>query len=383
MEAVKWEDIDREDAPERIESNQSKASLGSFWWAVSGLATICILLCLAWSSISSIVWEFATGFVFSQSFSNLQKYSQKFFAARYTFEWMAFGVVMPSATMMAVVPILFWRGGLLLRFGLTLAIAICVMNLANAGFYYSARFSWIRWGRSLQVSACWFAIPMLLLFSPMRTRLLRLTVSSLLVLMALCISILALIQAPRRDLFLWQFAYVGGFGWALLRRNWGNLALVERDSNQESISRTSSLTLLELMAISAVIVGGTTYHLRGIPQLYELQNAFVSLAMGGFTAALSSRHLVKSLSGERKEAKSLILLWGLLVTMLTTTTIAGSHYTIGYASALNSTEYVLFSTLASMMGGTFLLLQIWIVGRWLRWCGWRYLEISNAELQSL
>ena len=107
MEAVKWEDIDREDDQERIESNQSKASLGSFWWAVSGLATLCILLCLAWSSISSIVWEFATGFVFSQSFFNLQKYSQKFFAARYTFEWMAFGVVMPSATMMAVVPILF------------------------------------------------------------------------------------------------------------------------------------------------------------------------------------------------------------------------------------------------------------------------------------
>lgn len=381
MEAVKWEDIDREDEKLTVESPRSRDSLGSFWWAVSGLAVFCILNCLAWSSINSIVWEFATGLLLSPNirFAN----SQKFFATRYMFEWMANGLVLPSATVMAIVPILYWRGGLLLRFTLTLAIAICVMNLANDGSFYRSYFSWIRWGRSLQVSACWLAIPLLFLFSPMRTQLLRLTVSAILVLMALCISILALIQAPGNDLFLWQFAYVGGFGWALLRRNWGNLALAERDSDQESIDRTSSLTLLELMVISAAIVAGTTYFKKGIPQLYELQIALGSLLLGGFTAALSSRQIFKGLRDGGSSTKSMVLLWLLLVVILTLTTLAGSHFTIWYATALNSTEYILSALLASMVGGIFLVLQIWIVGRWLRWCGWHHLEIANAELPSL
>lgn len=81
----------------------------------------------------------------------------------------------PSAVIASVVPILYWRGGLLQRFGLSLVIAICVMNVALSDSYYSfVESRWDRTGRILQVIACWVSLPMLFTYSPIRTIKLRL-----------------------------------------------------------------------------------------------------------------------------------------------------------------------------------------------------------------
>ena len=159
----------------------------------------------------------------------------------------------------ALVPILYWRGGLLQRFAISVVLAVTTMNLATEAFHSS----WILKVPVRQLSAillCWIAMPVLFLWTPINTRPLRLIVACGLMLLSLCLSILHMFSAPRNiNLLYWEALYGASLCYALIRRNWGRVAILESGSELDQIERTSSRTLLEIMAVCGLACAASMY----------------------------------------------------------------------------------------------------------------------------
>ena len=69
-----------------------------------------------------------------------------------------------------------------------------------------------------------------------------------------------MISAPRNiNLLYWEALYGAAFCYALLRRNWGRVAILEAGTMLEQIERTSSRTLLEFMVVCGLACVASTY----------------------------------------------------------------------------------------------------------------------------
>jgi hypothetical protein len=272
MASIDWDNIDTESAaPAPVKKELTPTQVASFWWGCCGLAVLALLSSVGIGALFEILLYAVQKWIYRSIEQGDVPLSPKHFwgisqAIRISFE----SCFVPSAVIASIVPILYWRGGLLQRFGISLAIAVCVMNVAIAdSYHYLVQMRLSGSIRVLQIIACWVSLPLLFSYSPIRTAKLRLIVSSMVLTIAVCISVLVLIDAPRASrLVSWQALYIAGFSWALFRRNWGNTVVLEGGTTTTEVERTSSRTLMELMIISAIaIVAGILFTGRDLERI--------------------------------------------------------------------------------------------------------------------
>ena len=229
-------------------------SIKSFWVCCSGLAVFAILASVGVLSIAKFdndLSSLLTSFWRSQNFRAL---------------WMAVSAVqavfrasvIPGFVLGVLLPVLYWRGGLMQRFGISVVIAVTVMNLTTGHLGASGVKVPIR--QVIAILLCWMVMPAIFLWTPIKTRNLRMIVASCLMALTLCLSILHMFEAPENINYLyWESLYGAAFGYALIRRNWGRVAILESATRGEQIERTSTRTLLELMAVCGLACAASMY----------------------------------------------------------------------------------------------------------------------------
>jgi len=376
MASMDWDNLDSElAAPAPGKKELSPSQVASFWWGCCGFAVLALLSSVGLGAMLELCVQVFERWVHDWIKMGDSSLAPRhlwgmFLAIRISFE----SCFVPSAVIASVVPILYWRGGLLQRFGLSLVIAICVMNVALSDSYYSfVESRWDRTGRILQIIACWVSLPMLFTYSPIRTITLRLIASSVVLTIAVCISILVLIDAPQASrLVSWQALYLAGFSWALFRRNWGNTVVSEGGTTATEVERTSSRTLMELMIISAIaIVAGILFTGRDLERIAI--DGLIHFGLGLVAAALSIWVLFQF------DSKGLRFWIAQAVSFLCITAIAflvnlyenyfqQSNY---YITLIEPSTQMLLLSFCSAGAGLCWMLHLAFVAAWFRICVWR------------
>ena len=216
--------------------------------------------------------------------------------------------------------------------------------------------------------------PVLFLFTPINTRQLRLIVASCLLVLTFCVSVINMIDLRRSlELLYWESVFGSAFLYALLRRNWGKVAMLESASTVDQIERTSTRTLLELMTVSGLACASVMYWSDSTYAgllLYFVQASVLGLA----SVQVSMACFRKIYVWRPKHIPLFVFLWlvmWILISANSLLNLVHSRYNnaLWYAFVSSSTVY---SVVASACCASLLLLvHTVIVGYWLRLCGWR------------
>jgi len=380
MASVDWDDIGSDSAaPGPVKKELTPTQVSSFWWGCCGLAVLALLSSVGVGATLELCLRTFQKWIYGWGVQGNSSISSSHFwgisrAVVMTFK----SVFVPAAVIASVVPILYWRGGLLQRFGISLAIATCVMNVAMADSYHNIFQMRVSVSvRILQMIACWVSLPLLFCYSPIRTTKLRLIVSSMVLTMAVCISILVLIDAPQASrLISWQALYLAGFSWALFRRNWGSTVVLEGGTTTAEIERTSSRTLMELMIVSAIaIVAGMIFTGRNSERIAT--DGLIHFGLGLATAALSIWVLCQFDSKGLRFWTILFVAFLLLSLLSLIVNLYESYFQQNnyYIHGLDPLSQMLLLTLCSAGAGIFWLLHMVFLAIWLGFCGWRISRI--------
>ncbi|MEQ1827336.1 MAG: hypothetical protein ABL921_15370 [Pirellula sp.] len=359
-----WSDAhDREPTGE-----PSRESIKSLWLGFSGLAVIALSGCWLLNLLPPCLRIVVNWYRFNSGWTSA---STRFPALLVFYcETFVHDFLMPAIVLASVVPILYWRGSLSMRFIVSIVIAVTCMNATSEPFRYHNDFG-IRSFRIAQIAACWIAIPFLFLCTPIRTRPLRLWVSSGTLLLAFCISMLPMHHAPRSvHVMHWESLYIAGFCLVLLRRNWGSVAFLESTATLGDIDRTSTWTLLELMAIAGVSISILMYWTNRMDR--ELLTSSVVSAVLGVAIAAQSMYLYRrTLKTQRMILGPWILICLALSCALMPCAAIATLRWYGQAwSTLFSTETICIAIAFGLLAGLFLATYLLVCVSWLRWCGW-------------
>jgi hypothetical protein len=380
MASVDWDDIGSDSAaPGPVKKELTPTQVSSFWWGCCGLAVLALLSSVGVGATLELCLRTFQKWIYGWVVQGNSSISSSHFwgisrAVVMTFK----SVFVPAAVIASVVPILYWQGGLLQRFGISLAIATCVMNVAMADSYHNIFQMRVSVSvRILQIIACWVSLPLLFCYSPIRTTKLRLIVSSMVLTMAVCISILVLIDAPQASrLISWQALYLAGFSWALFRRNWGSTVVLEGGTTTAEIERTSSRTLMELMIVSAIaIVAGMIFTGRNSERIAT--DGLIHFGLGLATAALSIWVLCQFDSKGLRFWTILFVAFLLLSLLSLIVNLYESYFQQNnyYIHGLDPLSQMLLLTLCSAGAGIFWLIHMVFLAIWLGFCGWRISRI--------
>jgi hypothetical protein len=280
--------------------------------------------------------------------------------------------MMPCIVIASVIPILFWRGGLGQRFAISLALAITTMNYSLFNIWYLGMRS-----QDLQallaILGCWAMFPILFLFTPIKTIQLRFIAATCLLILTVCVSVIHMIGLRRSyDVLSWVSLYGAAFLYALIRRNWGNVALLEAGVSSDRIERTSSRTMLEMMIACGLACAVAIYltktelnrpiWLLGQTSLFAIVYVFVSLAT-----------IRSVLHWERKKIW-LFMLCGLLACLLMTWSSFSTQYVVGNRWG-NIRQFFQSTAPVSIGLGVLFATTYWMVflvtlGWWIKRCGW-------------
>ncbi len=349
----------------------SRKSIKSFWVGSSGLAVLAIL-----ASIN----VFTLGKPNSWLVSLLHiPFGQSQWDACYEINIVIGSSLIPSLVLGALVPVLYWRGGLLQRFAISVVLAVTTMNLTTEIFRYSPNLK-VPVRQLIAILLCWIAMPVLFLWTPINTRPLRLIVASGLMLLSLCLSILHMFSAPRNiNLLYWEALYGASFCYALLRRNWGRVAILEAGTELEQIERTSSRTLLELMVVCGLACAASMYWSTSFYSgvVLQLTQAIV-LGMGCILVSMAGIRIVLSWKATK--------IWKLFAIGLFMWLLFGANSAVysAFDDPWGAGKWRIFKSwpfepmlAISIVSGIASLIYvgfICLVGIWLKWCGWRTQE---------
>lgn len=357
-------------------SSPSRESIKSFWIGCSGLAVLAIVASIGAFALAQLD-NWLVSFLYTA-------YGQGFWNACYGIKVVIAASLIPGLVLGALVPVLYWRGGLLQRFAISFVLAVTTMNLTIE----VSQGAWNAKVPVLQLIAillCWLAMPILFLWTPINTRPLRLIVASVLMLLSLCLSILHMFSAPHNiNLLYWEALYGASFCYALLRRNWGRVAILEAGTKCEQIERTSSRTLLELMAVcglacAASMYWSTSLHIGAVLQLVQ------AIVLGIGCILVSMAGICTVLSWKASKSWRLFALW-LLIWLL-----FGVNSAVYFAidDPWGTGNWRIFRTgtfdsflaifVASSIASLATVGHICAVGIWLRWCGWRTPDRHELE----
>jgi len=364
---------DEEDFGEKLPEPES---IKSFWVCCSGLAVLAVLASVGAFSITKFEHELST---LLSSFWKIQNNQVL---------WMAFSGVhavfraslIPSIVLGALVPILYWRGGLMQRFAISVAIAVTTMNLTTGHMG--------QWGvkvpirQVIAILLCWMAMPAIFLWTPIKTRNLRMIVASCLLVLTLCLSILHMFEAPKNINYLyWESLYGAAFSYALIRRNWGRVAILESASRGDQIERTSTRTLLELMTVCGLACAASMYWSTSLNL-----GVFIQLgqaAVFGIACILASMACIRLVLHRSGKVIRKIFALGLLMNLLFCANSCvyfavfdpwgtGNWRNLGFLVSSNEVSFAICITsfFASIAYIGFMI----VVGCWLKWCGWQTQE---------
>ncbi len=349
----------------------SRESIKSFWVGCSGLAVLAILASIGVFTLGKL----DSWLVSLLNISNGQSY----WNACYGISTVIGATLIPGLVLCALVPVLYWRGGLLQRFAISVVVAVTTMNLTTDVFHGSWNLK-VPVRQLIAILLCWIAMPVLFLWTPINTRPLRLIVASGLMLLSLCLSILHMFSAPRNiNLLYWEALYGASFCYALLRRNWGRVAILEAGTTLKQIERTSSRTLLELMAVCGLACAASMYWSTSLYSSVVLQlvQALV-LGIGCILASMAGIRIVLSWKATK--------IWKLFAIGLIMWLLFGANSAVYFAIddpwgtgnwrifRSGAFEPILAISIASGVASLFYVGFICLVGIWLKWCGWRTQE---------
>lgn len=361
-------DVDpfRDNLPRSTEP-PTRESIKSFWIGFAGLAllthvTICIEL-------------LATRYVAYWLREDAQKtrFRSWHWDAIMSVDSVSAESLLPCIVIATIVPVLYWRGGLAQRFALSGVFVLVAMN-SSISLSIWDNFSFAQLRGLLAIAGCWAMFPVLFLMTPIRTRRLRLIVASCLLVLTFCVSILNMTHLRRSlELLYWEAVFGSAFVYALLRRNWGRVAMFESAAMSEQLERTSSRTLLELMAVSGLACASVMYWSESTYAGLLLYFAQAS-ALGVACVLLSMTCYVRMRAWRPRHIALLAFLWLVMWAVLSANSILVFMYgRFAYASwaAFLKTPIATSVIASSCISSLYLVIHILIVGLWLRLCGWR------------
>ncbi len=290
--------------------------------------------------------------------------------------------LMPCIVIATVVPILFWRGGLGQRFAISLALAVTTMNYSLFHFGYRGLKSQDPQAL-LAILGCWLMFPILFLCTPVKTASLRFVVATCLLMLTVCVSVIHMIGLRRSyDVLSWVSLYGAAFLYALIRRNWGNVAILEAGVSSDRIERTSSRTLLEMMIACSLACAVAMYLTKT-----ELNRPFWLL---GQTSLFGIVYVVVSLATIRIimhwEFKRIwgLVLFGLLACLLMVWSSFSTQYLLAWNRWGNINQFLQSTAPLSISLGVLFATVYWImflvtVGWWIKLCGWHLAEKQYKE----
>jgi hypothetical protein len=362
----------------------SRRSVASFWIGCSGLAILShVAIFLVLRILAGTQWFLET-FVFANG--NDRNSRGNYWEILRGVAVVVNDSLMPCIVIATVVPILFWRGGLGQRFAISLALAITTMNYSLFHFGYRGLRS-----QDLQallaILGCWLVFPILFLCTPIKTDRLRLIAASCLLILTVCVSVIHMIGLRRTyDVLSWVSLYGAAFLYALVRRNWGNVAILEAGVSSDRIERTSSRTLLEMMIACGLACAVATYLTKtelnrpvwffGQTSLFGIVYVFVSLAT-----------IRSVLRWEFKRIWPLIL-FGFTMYLVIVWNSFSTQYLMVWNRWRNIWQFFDSTAPVTIGLGALFATAYWMaflvaIGWWIQRCGWHLSKKKNEELIKL
>jgi len=364
-----------------IEKLLKPESIKSFWVCCSGLAVLAILASVGVFSIAKFDNELFKLLSSSWKIQNFQVLWLVVSGVHTVFR----ASLIPAIVLGGLVPILYWRGGLMQRFAISVVLAVTTMNLTTGDMGQSGMKVPVR--QVIEILLCWMVMPAIFLWTPIKTRNLRMIVASCLLVLTLCLSILHLFTAPENINYLyWESLYGAAFSYALIRRNWGRVAILESATRGEQIERTSTRTLLELMAVCGLACAASMYWSTSLNL-----GIFIQLGQAvlfGIACILASMACIRLVLHRSEKVIRKTFALGVLMHLLFCANSCvyfavfgplgtGIWWNLGFLVSSNGVSFAICITsfFASLAYIGFML----VVGCWLKWCGWQtYDQMGGA-----
>ena len=182
------------------------------------------------------------------------------------------------------------------------------------------------------------------------------------------------------DMLYWECVFGSAFLYALIKRNWGRVAMLESDAAVDQIERTSSRTLLELMAVSGLAFASVGYWAQ--TSLTGKGLFFFQASTLGVASVLVSMSCIRRLMNWRTR-----YLWFMVFSWVAMSIVFAVN---GFFLLLNdyglsrgvwdqflTTTVVYPIIVISLCASLWLVIYLVLLGSWLRWCGWR-MEVGGA-----
>ncbi len=287
-----------ESSPKTADINiTNPQSLHSFWKGIAGLAVLAHLAIL----VSMLVIGVCDRALSPYMLSGIDQFNYNTQISRATyqqwfdmqeFEFNCLRAMVSGYIWISVFPILLWRGSLGKRFAIATILFTCILFLFDQMGDYSLQLSSILWAKLkeiLPVLACWTALPLLLSLRVFATsRFLREFVTWGTLALAACLSIATMDQPSA----LWIVAMIATYGFIVLLslsfRHFRSSAMLEALALPQSISRTSTGTLIALMGVGAVFsmaLSAWTTMLSRYETVAVVQTMLVGIVLAGISAS--------------------------------------------------------------------------------------------------
>ena len=354
--------------------DDSPESLRSFWIGLAGMAILLhAVIYLELRTTSAVV-----GTILKAS-ANLPN-AQPYWDAKSAIYGVSTATLMPCLVLVTVVPLLYWRGGLLLRFVLSGTLIVTAMNLSVSNWWLDT--TWTELQGLLAIAGCWAMFPILFLLTPIKTRKLRLIAGSCMLILTVCVSILNMNDLRGGfNVLYWECVFGSAFLFALLKRNWGRVAMMEADSTADQIERTSSRTLLELMALSGLAMASIGYWTQS--SLVGEGLYFAQACALGIASALAGMACIKRLMSWKWWHLFFLLFAVLMMAMVFSANGLLLQVDRGYGSrawdVLQKSSFVYPTVAYSICASLWLVLYLVLLSLWLKWCGWR-MEVGGRTV---
>ena len=310
-------------------------SIESFWICVAGLGV------LAQTAIFTGKWY---------SYEYRDWLFQRFFSCH----------LAPCLVLVSVIPLLFWRGSTTQRHIVAFALIATGLNRSAVGsdshLAVPSDFQ-----SYLALATCWVMLPVLLLYTPVRTEKLRLIIGSCMLVIVVCVSVITA-EGVRgnEDLLHWLLLFGAAIAFALIFRNWVRVALLEAGTTELQIENTSIRSLMEIMALCGLACASWLYLAQSIYPFEFLCTVLLAVGITSISMAIISRPL------RSKQARTLVLIvcWVVLTVLIQADHSSDYFF---HTLRLNRLKLFAFHGIECVP----LLAYCFCIGFWVRWCGWR------------
>ncbi len=378
-----WDESEEASAEPSFLSLRSPAAVRSFWLGCAGLAIICHL-----SMVAAIIGvDLIDDWIANTFFKMLG--GPMLWALIEPHRRIVWYCICPGMILISVTAVLLWRGSLGQR-----SVVVFPMVVSGAATYMV----WMRYFRRsseyaepgialLGVIGCWLALPAIFLLPPFnRIPKLRLIAGVGLILLLACIEIASMQAFPmNRHMLGWLTLFSTGLLCALVARNMRNIVTFEANSDLYQYDKTSSKTMLELMAVCGLVFATVASWRIQVFSNELVANMLVAMVVALAVSVLSTWATCRWLGMSRAAPIPFLLLWiglGLLFGSLGSIEME-YRYDWGLFDYAGFGDFRLINDFATGMVSSLILFGcLSLCGWWLRFCGWKlYFKTSHEVVK--